>query len=85
MQKTNIRTSNLTKRQKVAHSGYFLKLFINISVFGFIHFDEGLDFKGWENLVEFLVIVIPNLAFDSHPGVIFVLIGVSCSQQSKNS
>ena len=77
--------SNLILQQKVAPSGYFLKFFVNISIFGFVYFDEGLDFKGWENLVEFFVVVIANLTFDFHPSVIFVLIGVSCSQKAKNS
>ena len=77
--------SNLILQQKVAPSGYFLKFFVNISIFGFVYFDKGLDFKGWEDLVEFFVIVIPNLAFDSHPGVIFVLISVSSGQKAKNS
>ena len=77
--------SNLILQQKVAPSGYFLKFFVNISIFGFVYFDEGLDFKGWENLVEFFVVVIANLTFDSDPSVIFVLIGVSYSQKSKDS
>ena len=77
--------SNLILQQKVAPSGYFLKFFVNISIFGFVYFDEGLDFKGWEDLVEFFVIVIANVTFDSDPSVIFVLIGVSYSQKSKDS
>lgn len=77
--------SNLILQQKVAPSGYFLKFFVNISIFGFVYFDEGLDFKGWENLVEFFVVVIANLTFDSDPSVIFVLIGVSSGQKAKNS
>ena len=75
----------LLNKKKQPTQATFLKFFINIRIIWFIHFDEGLDFKSWENLVEFLVIVIANLTFDSHPSVIFVLIGVSCSQKSKNS
>ena len=63
----------------------FLKLFVNIRILWFINLDKGLNFKGWEDLVKFLVIVIANLTFDSNPSVIFVLIGVSCSQKAKNS
>ena len=71
--------SNLILQEKVAQLGYFLKFFVNISIFGFVYFDKGLDFKGWEDLVEFFVVVIANLTFDSHPSVIFILIGISCS------
>lgn len=76
---------NLLNKKKQPPQATFLKLFINISIFGFVYFYEGLDFKGWEDLVEFLVIVIANLTFNFHPGVIFVLIGVSSSQKSKDS
>ena len=67
----------LNKKKKPAQAT-FLEFFINIWVLRFVHFDERLDFKGWENLVEFLVIVIANLTFDSHPGVILIMIGISC-------
>ena len=52
---------------------------------GFVDLDERLDFEGWEDLVEFLVIVFANLTFDFYPGVIFVLISVSSGQKSKNT
>ena len=77
--------SNLILQEKVAQLGYFLKFFVNISIFGFVYFDEGLDFKGWEDLVEFFVVVIASLAFDSHPSVIFEVISVSSGQKAKNS
>ena len=70
--------SNLILQEKVAHSGYFLKFFINIRVLWFVDLDERLDFEGWEDLVEFLVIVIANLTFDSYPGVILIMIGIFC-------
>ena len=76
---------SLLNKKKQPIQATFLKLFINISIFGVVYFYEGLDFKGWEDLVEFLVIVIANLTFDSDPSVIFVLIGVSYSQKSKDS
>ena len=71
---------DLLNKKKQPAQATFLKFFINIRVLRFIHFDERLDFKGWENLVEFLVIVIANLTFDFYPGVIVIMIGISCGQ-----
>ena len=76
---------DLIDNKKQPNQATFLKFFINIRILGFVDLDERLDFKGWEDLVEFFVIVIANLTFNFHPSVIFVLIGVSCSQKSKNA
>ena len=76
---------DLIDHKKQPIQATFLKFFINIWILWFVDFYKGLKLECWEDLVEFLVIVIPNLAFDSDPSVIFVLIGVSCGQESKNS
>ena len=76
---------DLLIKKKQPTQATFLKFFVNIRLLWFIDFYEGLNFKCWKDLIKFLVIAIANLSFNSHPGVIFVLISVSSGQKAKNS
>ena len=76
---------DLLNKKKQPIQATFLKFFINIRILWFVDLDKGLNIKCREDLVEFLVIVIANLSFDSHPCVIVIMIGISSGQQAKNS
>lgn len=76
---------DLLNKKKQPTQATFLKFFINIRILWFVHFYERLDFDCWKDLVKFLVVAIANLSFNSHPGVIVIMIGIPCGQQPKNT